>query len=295
MGIIGIGTVVIDHVVVLDSYPVEDTKTSIQSHWQQIGGPVPVALSVASYYGAKTHFMGRWGDDADGQAIRLGLTERGIDLSPSTSSGDWSTGFAQVWSDHATGSRTIAFDRGSFPNLTAEDIARHAGLFENCDLLHLDGTMPEAAIEAITRVRRCGGIVVVDAGSKKPGMDRLLPLVDVIIASDLFCKSWFGDADVPVEELLRLGPKSAVRTLAERGATFTDGKETQFCPALDIEPVDTNGAGDIFTGAYLHGMLKNWRPAKRLEFANFVAGQACKYCGNSTYPSLAEFSAKQND
>ena len=288
MGIFGIGTVVIDHVVVLAAYPAADTKSPIQQHWRQIGGPVPVALSVAAFYGAPTHFMGRWGDDVPGQEIRSGLADRGIDLSPSTSSPDWSTGFAHVWNEQTTGSRTIAFHRGSFPNPTHKEVEQHTAMLESCQLLHLDGAMPEAALEAARRMRAKGGLVVLDAGSKKPGMEALLPMVDLIIASDLFCRSWFGEANVPIEELLRLGPRAAVRTLAERGATFTDGKETLQCPALDIVPVDTNGAGDVFSGAFLHGTLNQWEPAKRLEFANFVAGHACAHSGNSTYPPKKE-------
>lgn len=289
MGIFGIGTVVVDHVVVLETYPKVDTKSAIKTHWRQIGGPVPVALSVAAFYGSPTHFMGRWGDDVTGREIQQGLAARGINVSPSSSAPGWATGFAHVWSEQTTGSRTIAYHRGNFPSMTKADVSLQESVLNKCQLLHLDGTMADAALEAAHRVRANGGLVVLDAGSKKPRMDELVPLVDLIIASELFCRSWFGESSVSIDRLVSLGPKAVVRTQAERGAEFSDGVVTVHRPALDIHPIDTNGAGDIFSGAFLHGMLNRWHPEKSLEFANFVAGHACTSQGNSTYPEAKQY------
>ena len=110
--IFGIGTVVIDHVVTLPAFPTADTKCEIETSWRQIGGPIPVALSVAAHYGANTSFCGRWGNDPIGHEIRDGLTSRGIDLSTSQSREEWASGFAQVWIDGQTGQRTVAYSRG---------------------------------------------------------------------------------------------------------------------------------------------------------------------------------------
>ena len=289
MKIFGVGTVVVDHVVVLDEFPTRDTKTPIQSHFRQIGGPVPIAFSTAAFYGARTYFMGRWGNDSAGREIAAGLIERGVNLSASLSDDEWTTGFAHVWTEQQTGSRTIAFHRGSFPQPTQDDLEASATIFDSCEILHLDGAHDEVALVAAHRMKRRGGLIVLDAGSKKPGMEQLLPLVDVLIASDLFCKSWFETTDVPVSEIHRLGPKKVVRTLAERGAMLSCSGEAIQSPALDIQPVDTNGAGDIFSGAFLYGITQRWDDAKCLAFANFVAGNACKHSGNSTYPPMANF------
>ncbi len=287
--ILGIGTVVVDHVVVLEGYPAVDTKSVIKKHWRQIGGPVPVALSVAAYYGATTQFIGRWGDDPAGREIADGLASRGIDLSGSSSSHAWDTGFAQVWTSERTGTRNIAFHRGSFPAYTAEEVGSQQGFIDQSAVLHLDGAMPEAALSAATRMKSNGGQVVLDAGSKKPGMEDLLPMVDVIVASDLFCQSWFQDANVASERIHELGPGRVIRTHAANGATYSDGTRTINSPALDIQPVDTNGAGDIFCGAILFGLTQSWSVEKLLAFANFVAGNACQHPGNSTYPDLDSF------
>lgn len=290
--IFGIGTVVVDHVVALDAYPKRDTKAVIQSHWRQIGGPVPVALSTAANYGLRTHFAGRWGNDVAGHEIRTGLSERGIDLTPSSSDDAWQTGFAHVWTEPTDGTRTIAFSRGEFPPPSQSDIQTHFSILDTCEILHLDGAASEAALTAAERTKRNGGIVVLDAGSKKPGMEHLLPLVDVIIASDLFCRSWFG-ADVPCSQIHELGPGAVVRTRGPLGAIYSDGNQEHVTSAIKIDPVDTNGAGDIFAGAFLYGLAHQWPVPRTMQFACFVAGHACCHPGNATVPDIASFEEQE--
>ena len=278
----------IDHVVVLPEFPNRDTKSAVQAQWRQIGGPVPVALTTASFYGAKTSFSGRWGNDQAGKEIQQGLADREIDLRASQSSDHWSTGFAHVWTEESAGTRTIAYSRGEFPDPAAEDIQQHRELFDACQILHLDGWAPESALSAAKRMKENGGLVVLDAGSKKPGMEELLPLVDVLVASDLFCGSWFGEPNVSLDRLRTLGCDAVVRTKGADGASYSDGELEFNAPAVAVTPVDTNGAGDIFSGAMLVGLSRGWDAKKTVSFANAVAGYACEHRGNSTLPNEKE-------
>lgn len=285
--IFGIGTVVMDHVVTLPAFPTCDTKTPVDSSLHQIGGPIPVALSVASHYGAATGFCGRWGNDSAGDKIREGLTMRGIDLSACQSQDDWSSGFAHVWVDSSSGQRTIAYSRGEFPPPAADELDGNEA-FRACQILHVDGTFPVTALHAAQIVKRRGGQVVLDAGSKKPGMEDLLPLVDVLIASDEFCRRWFGTREVTLSQLRDLGPATVIHTLGERGTVFDDGSGEVVAPAAEIEAVDTNGAGDIFSGAIVYGLSCEWPLKRAVEFANAAAAYACCYEGNSTWMPLED-------
>ncbi len=286
--IFGIGTVVIDHTVVLSSYPAKDTKASIQKHWRQVGGPVPVALSTAAHYGVPTSFAGCWGKDEGGAEIERVLTSRGVDLRCSRWSPSWSTGFAHVWTDESDGSRTIAFSRGESTSATEEDLEKMRLDLRTVDILHLDGAQPETALFAARAVKQHGGLVVLDAGSRKPGMELLMPMVDVLVASSLFCSSWFEHPDPQPEQLAGLGPELVIRTRGESGATLLVRNERTDVPATDVTPVDTNGAGDIFSGAFLVGLAHDWHPEQSLRFANAVAGYSVRFHGNDSLPSLDE-------
>ena len=57
--------------------------------------------------------------------------------------------------------------------------------------------------------------------------------------------------------------------------------------AFEVETVDTCGAGDVFCGAVIHGMLEQWSPAGVLEFAMAAAALKCQRMGNrEALPSL---------
>jgi len=284
MTIFGIGTVVVDDVVELPRFPEADTKVELTRHWQQVGGPVPVALSTAAFYGSKTSFMGRWGNDETGRLIQKTLQQRSIDLSCSRSADAWTSGRAQVWVDSSTGSRTIAFSRGDL--IMPDECDIDEPTLKQCQILHLDGWAFAAAIKAASIVNSNGGTVVLDAGSVKPGMHELLPLVNILIASALFRKSLFGHKDVGSKELLTLGPENIITTDGENGAAWHCHHDDTTETAVRVNPVDTNGAGDIFSGAILHAITNKWSRSDSLKFANRVAGFSCAQHGNYSLPTI---------
>ncbi len=285
MSIFGIGTVVVDHAVLLDKFPECDTKNSVRRSWKQIGGPVPVALSTAAFYGNACGFLGRWGTDDAGAFIEHGLRKRGIHLDASKSDPTWSTGFAHVWVT-PDGKRTIAYSRGEFPLPTETEVANTS--LGNDHILHLDGWASDAALAASRVIRDSGGTVVLDAGSMKPGVERLFPLVDILVASELFRRNCFGKADVGDDELRSLKCDSVLTTHGPDGARWLTDEGAFGHAGFSVDAVDTNGAGDIFCGALLHALIHKYDKLQTLEFANAVAALSCTHHGNETLPTLAD-------
>lgn len=288
MTIFGIGTVVVDHAVLLERFPEPDTKIGVVRDWKQVGGPVPVALSTAAFYGQPCTFMGRWGTDAAGQFVQRQLGQRGIDLTASVSHDDWSTGFAQVWTE-PDGRRTIAYSRGDFPLPSADDVL--AKQLAQHNVLHLDGWAGDAAIAAARLMKEQGGTVVLDAGSVKPGLDELLPLVDILIASALFRQSHFGSTSVSLDQLLGLNCDSVITTNGSDGASWYGPDQLHHHSGFSVNAIDTNGAGDIFSGAILDSINRGLTRYQALEHANAVAALSCTHYGNSTLPAPEEIAA----
>jgi sulfofructose kinase len=60
-----------------------------------------------------------------------------------------------------------------------------------------------------------------------------------------------------------------------------------------VEPVDTNGAGDVFHGACAFGELRGWPFDWTLTFANAVAAMKCRSLGGRRgiprLPEVREF------
>jgi sugar/nucleoside kinase (ribokinase family) len=89
-------------------------------------------------------------------------------------------------------------------------------------------------------------------------------------------------------------------TLGERGLVWYDetGQESEM-PALAVPPeavVDTNGAGDIFHGAYVYSAMARpelpWR--EHFLFARAASAHAVQHLGNeASLPSLEDIARTQ--
>lgn len=60
-------------------------------------------------------------------------------------------------------------------------------------------------------------------------------------------------------------------------------------PAFEVETVDTTGAGDVFHGGYIYGLLKGWSLRDTITFASALAAMKCtKIGGRAGIPRLSE-------
>lgn len=160
--------------------------------------------------------------------------------------------------------------------------------------LHLDGHHMSAAITAARWARADGVKVSFDANRPRPRLDELLPLVDVLIASERFPPAYTGQRDQvrAGRSLLELGPETVVITLGAEGCLCLWGDQVIPVPAFQVDVVDTTGAGDAFHGAFLYGLLQGWDLKRTAIFANAVAAINCtRLGGRAGLPTLAEVEA----
>ena len=275
-----------DHQIYLDAFPETDTKGEIVEDRWQVGGPVPTALAVLSRFGMQTVFQGKWDDDNFGDRIESDLKEEGIQFDKDLCRTGSRTGFAHVWVERSTGRRTIAAYRGSHP-VGIEDLRRPA--IESCDALHLDGWSWEAAAAAARFIKEKGGLVTLDLGSPKPQLHLLLKHVDVLTGPESIVSRLFGKCDpaVGAQRLMELGPSEVVLTRGAEGAVHfcRSGEHEQ--TGFPVRAVDTNGAGDVFSGALIYGCLHRWPVDRKLRFACAAAALKCTQPGNrNAIPSL---------
>ncbi len=63
------------------------------------------------------------------------------------------------------------------------------------------------------------------------------------------------------------------------GVLAWDGDRFHYCPAFEVKPVDTTGAGDIFHAAFAFALLRGDELPRSLEFSCAAAGLACMGMG----------------
>ena len=143
------------------------------------------------------------------------------------------------------------------------DVTVDPALVEASDVVLVDGHLGPLALRAARHAKRLGVPVVLDAGSWKPVLDELLPLVDVAACSAAFELS---EADVHAR-----GVPLVIRTHGPRPVTWSRGGATGSQPVPVVEARDTNGAGDVWHGALAVAVARDLAVDDAVRWANEVA------------------------
>jgi sugar/nucleoside kinase (ribokinase family) len=91
----------------------------------------------------------------------------------------------------------------------------------------------------------------------------------------------FVDAAKIEEALIKLQEKSytSIITMGEEGSVVVTNDEIINTPNVNINPIDTNGAGDMFAGSFLYALLQNHDLRSCAEFANYGASRVVETFG----------------
>lgn len=284
--IIGVGFCGMDYLCLVPRIPFDD-KVEILESAIGGGGPCVNAVVTAARMGARTAFIGCVGNDQRGRDIIEGLAAEGVDVSGMKSREDAESAAGFCWIEKQGGKRGIAWTRGTAQPLSADDVA--PGLIGNGKLLHLDGHQTEAAIAAARLAREQGMTVSIDAGTFVPGIEQLLELADIVIASETFARRYTGRSGVEaaVRKLFTGRCKFSAVTMGGDGSVGFDGREVFRCPAFRVNVVDTTGAGDVFHGAFVFEYLRGGTWPGCLQFASAAAALKCtRFGGRAGIPDL---------
>jgi sugar/nucleoside kinase (ribokinase family) len=154
-----------------------------------------------------------------------------------------------------------------------------------CRALHLDGHQADAAIQYAKACRAAGILTSLDGGGMRSNTMELLEFVDVAICSQRMCEQLGMNPAALCQFLRGKGVQVGGVTLGDHGMLWSDehGK-VRHMPALVVpkdEVIDTNGAGDIFHGAYIYSYLsapdQPWE--QHFRFARAASAHSVRYLG----------------
>jgi sulfofructose kinase len=293
MDVVGIGTPCFDELFSIEKLPVTDHHAhTLASSWQY-GGKVPTGIVALARLGYKTAIQANVGG-IFGKCIRYGFERHGVDCSnlrdvPGTES--WVT---ICLAEKSTGGRSFLGFRHPFPTpeMKVEELNREA-LMQAKVLFISD--MDGAPIQAAEWFKEAGKPVVID-GDYLPPDDSKFYLIDHLLLSFDAYKGFFGE-DGDYEKNLNKLRKSQKNDRAVTGVTLgsdglacigEDGKYFR-APAFKVNVVDTTGAGDVFHGAYIAGMLNGYDTEGACRFAQAVSAVKCaRLGGRAGIPTRAQ-------
>jgi sugar/nucleoside kinase (ribokinase family) len=155
-----------------------------------------------------------------------------------------------------------------------------------CRGLHLDGHQPDAAMHYARTCREAGILTSLDGGGLRSNTHDLLAFIDVAVVAERLCEQMELTPREMLDYLEARGCRIGAVTLGADGMVWFDELGTRrHMPALDVPReriIDTNGAGDIFHGAYMYSAMA--RPelpwSEHFHFARGASTHAIQHLGN---------------
>jgi sulfofructose kinase len=273
--VVGMGLNSVDFLTVVPEFPAPNSKMKMLQFSKQGGGQVATAMVALSRWGIKTKYIGKVGADELGQFSLHSIRQEGVDVSSVTIKPNATNQFATIIVDGSTGDRTILWNRDDRLMYREGELRKE----EVCcgRLLHLDGHDIHAAIQCVRWAKEEGIPTVADLDKVEPLTSELIKEIDFLVTSSRFPALYTGISDQKKAflELQKQTHAFLCATLGHSGAmAWVDG-EIFYAEGFKVRAVDTTGAGDVFHGGFIYGLLQNWEVEKMLRFANGVAALKC--------------------
>ena len=266
---------------------------------KKCGGSVCNSVVAASSLGSKAFFSGKVADDADGELYVSDLNEAGVDFhSAGQDPGTTGKCLVMVTED---AERTMNTFLGSSETLSAKEIDQEA--LKNSEWFYVEGYLvtddarTRATKEAVEFAKGQGVkiaislsdpfVVDVFGGALR---DVIGDGVDLVFCNKDEALSFTGsnDLDSAIEKL-QLITKSFAITDGSRGAITYDGESVVRSEGVSAKAIDTNGAGDMFAGAFLYAITSGKRCDWAAKLANHCASRVVAKFGPRLDPE--EFDA----
>ena len=269
------------------------------------GGSAGNSMIATAQFGGPTFMSCKVANDADGDIYVADLEAAGVDHCFKSERSDGTTGKCLVLIT-PDAERSMNTFLGISETLSTEQLDEEA--IAASEYVYIEGylvTSPTgraAAVKARELAQAAG--VKTALSFSDPGMveffragmtesvgDRL----DRIFCNQAEALGWAetDNLEVAIEKIKQVA-NSFVITLGAEGALTFDGSELAEIPPHQVQAVDSNGAGDMFAGAFLYAITRGEDFPTAGRFASLAAGKIVANYGPrlaaADYPALrAEF------
>ncbi|MFH8080464.1 MAG: carbohydrate kinase family protein [Candidatus Aenigmatarchaeota archaeon] len=252
-----------------------DYGTKIQANFLETdfgGSALNIAYGIASL-GKKSGIIGAVGNDEFGRSLLNFLNQAGVNVD-GIQIIDKPTGKSVVLIGEDN-ERTIIIYRGANDFIDAKKITKeYVNLFRYFVFTSVVG---EKSIEALYRAykyaKECGLFIVANPSAamikeRKRDLSELMKNSHIAIMNEEEAKL-LTKKELPnsLQAIKDMGPETVVITRGNRGCIAMHGTKIYQQKAYKVKVVDTTGAGDAFTAAFLYSLLRKDALTYALKFA----------------------------
>lgn len=287
MKIFCLGLIDYDITLPLESFPQENTKNRLTKQIECGGGQTANAACLLAKYGEEVYVSGLIGDDIYGVNILNEFKKFNVKSDYIQISDKINTSVSHILVNLQNGSRTTLTVKG--PNkMDNIDIALKP------DIILIDGQEEDMSRKMLKENPEA--IKIIDAGSYRQPIISLCSFCDLIIASMDFLEGFYDRKIKTEDELIdayqkmrKYYDKELVVTLGSLGSMGMINGEAKIVPSIKVKASDSTGAGDIFHGAFIYGLIHGMSLEDNLKFSNIAGALSVRKIGaRNSFPELAE-------
>lgn len=250
--------------------PGHDQKVLGSLLGKQPGGMGGNVACAASRLGLRTGLISWVGDDVEGELVLEDLRRFGVDTTHVIVEPNTQTNFTTILID-PSGEKAIVVVPTAFNTLVLDPAL--SAYLSKAHLVYSTVYDLDQLARVARVVHAAGGLLSADiepvAGLRDQALGQALALLDLVFFK---ADSLIPTADEQAaQELRALGPELVVFTLGAQGALACHAQGIVRCPAFQVPVVDTTGAGDCFTAAFLTAYLRKFPLEQALRYAQAAA------------------------
>lgn len=219
--------------------------------------------------GEKAILLSAVGTERSGRQVRDQIADAGVDVSQLIEKGDHRTAtYMAIYDDE--GSLVLSVDDMAIVALiTPAVIYRRRSLIRDAAMVFTDANLPPASLATLMREAQQHHVPVSAdptsvplAARLKPHLAQLHMVTPDIQEAEVLCgrtlRNTRSQGIAAAKQLVTLGVRVAVVTLAEMGVCYATPDGSGHVPAVNTQVVDRTGAGDALTAGVVFGLINGF-------------------------------------
>ena len=281
--IVVVGSINMDLVTQTNHLP-QPGETVIGSYYQYCpGGKGANQAVAAARLGAQVTLIGQVGEDEAGTQLLAGLERDQININAVARSAPYRSGLAVVTVD-LKGENTIVVIPGANQGVDQAYVQKASHNFAGADVVLIQLEIPmSGVIEAAKQGHQAGAKVILNPSPLQSLPPELLAHVHVLVLNQHESQTMTGCSEphAAANALLKQGFETVVITIGAGGAWVTDQEiaNPMHISGIQVEAVDSTGAGDAFTGALAVAFAERQEISAAILFANRAGAYAATILG----------------